>query len=39
MTCRGWGIEGANLIRPFSREQEQFLSAHGRSCAEIAWFN
>jgi putative restriction endonuclease len=28
MTCSGWGIEGANLIRPFSREQEQFLSAH-----------
>jgi hypothetical protein len=25
---RCWGIEGANLIRPFSREQEQFLSAH-----------
>jgi predicted restriction endonuclease len=25
---RCWGIEGANLIRPFSREQEAFLSAH-----------
>ena len=25
---RCWGIEGANLIRPFSRDQEQFLSAH-----------
>jgi hypothetical protein len=25
---RCWGIEGANLIRPFSREQEEFLSAH-----------
>ncbi len=25
---RCWGIEGANLIRPFSREQERFLSAH-----------
>ncbi|MDM7936795.1 MAG: HNH endonuclease signature motif containing protein [Cyanobium sp. CZS 48M] len=25
---RCWGIEGANLIRPFSREQEKFLSAH-----------
>ena len=25
---RCWGIEGSNLIRPFSREQEQFLSAH-----------
>jgi putative restriction endonuclease len=25
---RCWGIEGANLIRPFSREQEVFLSAH-----------
>ncbi len=25
---RCWGIEGANLIRPFSREQEQFLSVH-----------
>ncbi len=25
---RCWGIEGANLIRPFSREQEQFLSTH-----------
>jgi predicted restriction endonuclease len=23
-----WGIEGANLIRPFSREQESFLEAH-----------
>ncbi len=28
MTCSGWGIEGANLIRPFSREQEGFLEAH-----------
>jgi len=25
---RCWGIKGANLIRPFSRDQEQFLSAH-----------
>jgi predicted restriction endonuclease len=25
---RCWGIQGANLIRPFSREQEQFLSIH-----------
>lgn len=25
---RCWGIDGANLIRPFSREQEAFLSAH-----------
>lgn len=25
---RCWGIEGANLIRPFSREQEMFLQAH-----------
>jgi hypothetical protein len=25
---RCWGIQGVNLIRPFSREQEQFLSAH-----------
>ncbi len=25
---RCWGIDGANLIRPFSREQEQFLEAH-----------
>ncbi len=25
---RCWGIEGVNLIRPFSREQDQFLSAH-----------
>ncbi len=25
---RCWGIEGANLIRPFSRQQEQFLSTH-----------
>ena len=25
---RCWGIEGANLIRPFSREQEEFLIAH-----------
>ena len=25
---RCWGIEGANLIRPFSREQELFLSTH-----------
>jgi len=25
---RCWGIQGANLIRPFSREQEEFLSAH-----------
>ncbi|MGA1304234.1 MAG: HNH endonuclease [Cyanobium sp.] len=25
---RCWGIEGANLIRPFSREQEGFLEAH-----------
>ena len=23
-----WGIVGANLIRPFSREQEAFLEAH-----------
>ena len=27
-TLRCWGIEGANLIRPFSREQEAFLRAH-----------
>ena len=25
---RCWGIDRAKLIRPFSREQEQFLSAH-----------
>jgi hypothetical protein len=25
---RWWGIAGVNLIRPFSREQEQFLIAH-----------
>jgi hypothetical protein len=25
---RCWWIQGVNLIRPFSREQEQFLSAH-----------
>ena len=25
---RCWGIDGANLIRPFSRDQEQFLRAH-----------
>ena len=25
---RCWGIEGANLIRPFSREQEGFLETH-----------
>lgn len=25
---RCWGIEGANLIRPFSREQEEFLATH-----------
>jgi hypothetical protein len=25
---RCWGIEGANLIRPFSRDQEQFLRSH-----------
>ena len=25
---RCWGIESANLIRPFSREQERFLQAH-----------
>ena len=25
---RCWGIDGANLIRPFSREQERFLEAH-----------
>ena len=25
---RCWGIQGANLIRPFSRDQELFLSAH-----------
>jgi len=25
---RCWGIDGANLIRPFSREQETFLHAH-----------
>ena len=25
---RCWGIEGANLIRPFSRDQEQYLQAH-----------
>ena len=25
---RCWGIDGANLIRPFNRDQEQFLQAH-----------
>jgi predicted restriction endonuclease len=25
---RCWGIDGANLIRPFSRDQEQFIRAH-----------
>ena len=25
---RCWGIKGVNLIRPFSREQEQFLDVH-----------
>ncbi|MFN9618107.1 MAG: HNH endonuclease [Synechococcaceae cyanobacterium] len=25
---RCWSIDGANLIRPFNREQEQFLQAH-----------
>ena len=25
---RCWGIKGANLIRPFNREQEHFLQAH-----------
>jgi hypothetical protein len=25
---RCWGIDGANLIRPFKREQERFLEAH-----------
>ena len=25
---RCWGIDGANLIRPFSREQERYLSSH-----------
>ena len=25
---RCWGIEGANLIRPFSRDQEVFLNTH-----------
>ena len=25
---RCWGIAGANLIRPFSREQERFLASH-----------
>jgi hypothetical protein len=25
---RCWGIDGANQIRPFSREQERFLEAH-----------
>jgi hypothetical protein len=25
---RCWGIDGANLIRPFSRQQERFLEAH-----------
>jgi len=25
---RCWGIESANLIRPFNREQESFLAAH-----------
>jgi hypothetical protein len=25
---RCWGIDGANLIRPFSRQQESFLEAH-----------
>ncbi|MCP9943012.1 HNH endonuclease [Cyanobium sp. ATX 6E8] len=27
---RCWGIEGANLIQPFSREQEHFLGVHRR---------
>jgi hypothetical protein len=25
---RCWGIQGANLIRPFGREQERFMAAH-----------
>ena len=25
---RCWGIEGANLIRPFGRQQESFMAAH-----------
>jgi hypothetical protein len=25
---RCWGIQGANLIRPFGREQEHFMAAH-----------
>jgi hypothetical protein len=25
---RCWGVDGANLIRPFSRDQERFLEAH-----------
>ena len=25
---RCWGIQGANLIRPFGREQERFMGAH-----------
>ena len=25
---RCWGIKGANLIRPFNREQESFLKGH-----------
>ncbi len=28
---RCWGIDGANLIRPFSRDQENFLSVHRES--------
>ncbi|MEY4808472.1 MAG: hypothetical protein RLZZ206_2861 [Cyanobacteriota bacterium] len=27
-TLRCWGIQGANLIRPFGREQESFMAAH-----------
>ena len=28
---RCWGIEGANVVQPFSRKQEQFLRLH-REC-------
>jgi hypothetical protein len=28
---RCWGIDGVNLIRPFSREQERYLSVHRES--------
>ncbi|MFM9100665.1 MAG: HNH endonuclease [Cyanobium sp.] len=40
---RCWGIESANLIRPFSREQEAFLSTHREALrhlglwGQVAW--